>query len=85
MGPGNSTADESNGVQSSTIVYDFLISVEITKQWQVQCVDINKLYNDYVMIEKKINRTAHIYITAFHIDFVRRECRVRKECRHSVE
>ena len=45
MGPGNSTADESNGVQSSTIVYDFLISMEITKQWQVQCVDINKLYN----------------------------------------
>ena len=49
MGPGNSTADESNGVQSSPIVYDFLINVvismEITKQWQVQCVDINKLYN----------------------------------------
>ena len=37
------------------------------------------------MIEKKINRTAHIYITAFHTDFVRRECRVRGECRHSVE
>ena len=30
------------------------------------------------MIEKKINRTAHIYITVFHNDFVRRECRVRK-------
>ena len=45
MEPGNSTADESNGVQSSTIMYNFLISVEITKQWQVQCVDINKLYN----------------------------------------
>ena len=30
------------------------------------------------MIEKKINRTAHNYITAFHIDFVRRECRLRR-------
>ena len=37
------------------------------------------------MIEKKIKRTAHIYITAFHTDFVRRECCVRRECRHSVE
>ena len=37
------------------------------------------------MIEKKINRTVHIYITAFNIDFVRWECRVRRECRHSVE
>ena len=30
------------------------------------------------MIEKKIYRTAHIYITAFHAHFVRRECRVRR-------
>ena len=37
------------------------------------------------MIEKKIYRTAHVYITAFHVDFVRRECRVRRVCRHSVE
>ena len=33
------------------------------------------------MIEKKIYRTAHIYITAFHAHFVRRECHVRRECR----
>ena len=32
------------------------------------------------MIEKKIYRTAHIYITAFHAHFVRRDCRVRREC-----
>ena len=37
------------------------------------------------MIEKKIHRTAHIYITAFHAHFVRRDCRVREECRHSAE
>ena len=37
------------------------------------------------MIEKKIYRTAHIYITAFHAHFVRRQCRVRRECRHSAE
>ena len=37
------------------------------------------------MIEKKIYRMTHIYITAFHVDFVRIECRVRRECRHSVE
>ena len=37
------------------------------------------------MIEKKIYRMAHIYITAFHVDFVRRECCLRRECRHSVE
>ena len=37
------------------------------------------------MIEKKIYRTAHIYITAFHAHFVRKECRVRRECRHSAE
>ena len=37
------------------------------------------------MIEKKIYRFAHIYITAFHAHFVRRECRVRRGCRHSAE
>ena len=37
------------------------------------------------MIEKKIYRTAHIYITAFHAHFVRRECREKRECRHSAE
>ena len=37
------------------------------------------------MIEKKIYRTAHIYITAFNAHFVRKEYRVRRECRHSAE
>ena len=37
------------------------------------------------MIEKKIYRTAHIYITAFRVDFVTRKCHVRRECRHIVE
>ena len=68
-----------------TATGDIITSDVITKEWQLQCVDINKLYNISVMIEKKIYRTVHIYITAFHAHFVRRECCVRRECRHSAE
>ena len=37
------------------------------------------------MIEKKIYRTAHIYITAFHAHFVRRQCRHSAELRQCAE
>ena len=58
----------------------------ITKQLQLQCVDINKLYNISCYDRKEnIYRTAHIYITAFHAHYVRKECRVRRECRNSAD
>ena len=65
-----------------TATGDVITSDVITKQWQLQCVDINKLYNISCYDQKE---TAHIYITAFHAHFVGRECRVRRECRPSAE
>ena len=73
---------------SLTATDDVITSDVLTKQWQLQCVDINKFYNISCYDrkeEKKIYRTAHIYITASHAHFVRREIRVRRECRHSAE
>ena len=68
-----------------TATGDVITSGVITRQWQLQCVDKINCTLFRVMIEKKLYRTAHIYITAFHAHFVRRECRVIRECRHSAE
>ena len=67
-----------------TATGDIITSDVINKQWQLQCVDINKLYN-ISCYDRKENISHCAYITAFHAHFVRRECRVIRECRHSAE